>query len=56
MLAIPKKIRSTRIFLDLMDLNYVILRGNYPMPTIEDIVTCLHGAKVFSILDAKNGF
>ena len=26
------------------------------MPTIEDIVTCLHGAKVFSILDAKNGF
>ena len=26
------------------------------MPTIEDIATRLHGAKVFSILDAKNGF
>ena len=26
------------------------------MPTIEDITTRLHGAKVFSVLDAKNGF
>ena len=26
------------------------------MPTIEDIATRLHGAKVFSVLDAKNGF
>ena len=28
----------------------------YPMPTIGDIATRLHGAKVFSVLDAKNGF
>ena len=26
------------------------------MPTIEEIATRLHGAKVFSLLDAKNGF
>ena len=26
------------------------------MPNIEDIATRLHGAKVFSVLDAKNGF
>ena len=26
------------------------------MPTIEDIATRLHGAKVFSVPDAKNGF
>ena len=26
------------------------------MPTIEEIATRLHGAKVFSVLDAKNGF
>ena len=26
------------------------------MPTMEDIATRLHGAKVCSVLDAKNGF
>ena len=38
------------------DLNKAILRENYPMPTIDDIATRLHGAKVFSAQDAKNGF
>ena len=38
------------------DLNKAILRENYPIPTIEDIASRLHGAKVFSVLDAKNGF
>ena len=26
------------------------------MPTIEEIATRLHGAKVFSVFDASNGF
>ena len=45
-----------RICLDPKDLNKAILRENYTMPTIEEIATRLHGAKVFSVLDAKNGF
>ena len=56
MLAVPKKNGKIRICLDPKDLNKAVLRENYPMPTIEDIATRLHGAKVFTVLDAKNGF
>ena len=47
MLAVPKKNGKIRICLDPKDLNKAILRENYPMPTIEDIATRFHGAKVF---------
>ena len=56
MLAVPKKNGKIRICLDPKDLNKAILRENYPIPTIEDIASRLHGAKVFCVLDAKNGF
>ena len=56
MLAVLKKNGKSRIYLDPKDLNKAILREIYPMPTIEEIATRLHGAKVFSLLDAKNGF
>ena len=56
MLAVPKKNGKVRICLDPKDLNKAILRENYPMPTIEEIATRLHDAKVFSLLDTKNGF
>ena len=56
MLAVSKKNGKVRICLDPKDLNKAILQENYPMPTIEDIATRLHGAKVFSVLDAKDGF
>lgn len=42
--------------LDPKDLNKAILRENYPLPTIEDVATRLHGAKMFSILDVSCGF
>lgn len=45
-----------RICLDPRDLNKSIQRENYTMPTIEEIATRLHGAKVFSKLDVRNGF
>ena len=32
------------------------IRARYPLPTIEDVATRLCKAKVFSVLDAKNGF
>ena len=31
-------------------------RENYPMPTIEEVASRLHGAKVFTSLDVSNGF
>ncbi|GFQ97055.1 retrovirus-related Pol polyprotein from transposon opus [Trichonephila clavata] len=37
-------------------LNEAILRHHYPIPTADALVTKLKGGKVFTILDAKNGF
>ena len=56
MVVVPKKNGSLRICLDPKDLNKAIRRCHYPLPTIEDIATRLHGAKVYTIVDVKNGF
>ena len=32
------------------------MREHYPLPTIEEVCTRMTGAKVFSVLDARNGF
>lgn len=53
--AVPKN-GKLRICLDPKDLNHTILRENYQLPTVDDIATCLHGAKVFTVLDVRNGF
>jgi transposase InsO family protein len=45
-----------RICIDPTDLNKVIKREHYPMRTIEDVVSDIPGATVFSVLDAKSGF
>ena len=42
--------------MDPSDLNRAVQCENYPLPTIEDIATRLHGAKVFTTLDVRNGF
>ena len=44
------------ICLDPRDLNKAIKRNHFNMPTIDDVLPRLNGAKVFSILDAKDGF
>ena len=54
--VVPKKDGTLRICLDPKDLNVAIQRENYQLPTIEDIATRLHGAKVFTILDVRCGF
>ena len=54
--VVPKKDGTLRICLDPKDLNRGIQREHYQLPTIEDIATRLHGAKVFTILDVRCGF
>ena len=44
------------VCLDAKDLNKVLRRSHYPTPTVEDILPELTRAKVFSTVDAKNGF
>ena len=54
--VITNKDSKLRICLDPKDLNRTIRRENYQLPTIEDIATRLHGAKVFTVLDVRRGF
>ena len=51
--AKPGKIR---ICLDPRDLNKALKRSKYQMPTLEELLPKLGKAKVFSTLDAKDGF
>ena len=53
--VITEKDSKLRICLDPKDLNRAIRRENYHLPTIEDIATRLHGAKVFTVLDVRHG-
>ena len=45
-----------RICLDPVDLNRAIQRPRYQMPTLDDLLPELANAKVFTVLDALNGF
>ena len=48
--------KQVRICLDPRDLNKAIRRNHFSMPTIDDVLPKLKGAKIFSLLDAKDGF
>ena len=56
MVAVRKPPGKLRICLDPQDLNRALKRPHYPMPTVQEILPHLSNAKVFSILDAKDGF
>ena len=56
MVAVLKKDGNLSICLDPCDLNKAICWEHYPLSTIEDIATRLHGAKVFTVLDIRKGF
>uniref|UniRef100_A0ABM0MG72 Uncharacterized protein K02A2.6-like n=1 Tax=Saccoglossus kowalevskii TaxID=10224 RepID=A0ABM0MG72_SACKO len=45
-----------RLCLDPKDLNTAIKREHHPTPTLEEITHKLTGAKLFSKLDARNGY
>ena len=56
MVVVRKRNNKVRICIDPTDLNKAIKREHYPMNSIEDISTRLHGSKVFSTLDANSGY
>ena len=56
LLIVEKKNGSLRLCLDPLDLNKAIKREHYMIPTVEDIVSKLHGKRIFTILDLKDGF
>ena len=56
LVVVPKKNGMLRLCLDPKDLNKPVQREHYPLSTIEDVATRLHGAKVFTKLDVRSGF
>lgn len=56
LVVVKKPSGKLRICIDPTHLNKAILRQHYPTPCIEEIVTQLGKAKLFSVLDAKDGF
>ena len=45
-----------RVCIDPSDLNKAIQRNHYPLPTIDEVLPTLKDAKIFSLVDAKDGF
>lgn len=54
--AVRKANGTLRVCLDPSNINKVILRNHFPMPVLDDVLTKLDGARVFSLCDAKDGF
>ena len=56
MVTVTKPNGKLRICIDPRDLNRAIKREYYPMRTIEEVVSRMPNAKIFSVLDASSGF
>lgn len=50
------KPNKLRVCIDPKDLNRAIKRPHYPIPTLDEMTAKLTDVKIFSVLDAKNGF
>ena len=57
MVAAKKKNKDEiRLCIDPRDLNLALRRPHHPLKTVEEIMAEIPLAKIFSVLDAKNGF
>jgi hypothetical protein len=56
MAIVVKKDGSLRLCLDPRELNKVVVRERYTLPTADEIFNRMHGAQFFSFLDATQGF
>ena len=45
-----------RLCIDTKPLNKALKRNRYPLPLLDDLLAKLTNAKVFSVVDAKNGY
>jgi len=55
-LVIVPKSTGVRICIDSRAVNTAIERERHPMPTIEDLITDLNGATIFSKIDLNKGY
>lgn len=55
-IVVRKKDGSPRVCIDYRRLNKKTCMDRYPLPVIEDLLDGLSNAKVFLVIDLKNGF
>ena len=55
-MVVVKKPNKLRICINPKDLNAAIKKPRFQMPTIDEMLPRLQNAKIFSVLDAKEGF
>ena len=51
-----KKTGGIRMYVDLREPNKAVITDSHPLPLIEDILSELHGAVMFSTLDLKSAY
>lgn len=56
MVVINKSNKDIRICVDMRKANKAVLREKHPMPTVEDLLSKLKNAQLFSCLDIKQAF
>ena len=56
MVVTTKRNGKVRLCIDPKALNNALKRNHYPLPSIEDVLPLLSDAKLFTVLDARNGF
>ncbi|GFW93216.1 retrovirus-related Pol polyprotein from transposon 412 [Trichonephila clavipes] len=53
--VVKKKDGKSRVCIDYRRLNRKLIKDNYLLPLIDEILDCLQNAKIFTTLDLKNG-
>ena len=56
MFFIKKKDGSLHLIQDYQRLNKIMVKNSYPLPLISNVLTCLHNAKFFTVLNLRWGF
>jgi hypothetical protein len=56
LVVVPKPNGDIRMCTDMRKANEAIVRGKFPIPTVDDILHEINGSEVFSKLDLKYGY
>ena len=56
MLFVLKRNGKWRMCVDYRALNKITIKNRYPLPKVEGLVDCLHGARYFTKLDLHSGY
>src|SRR5436190_6820025 len=56
MVVVPKRDGQVRICVDYTELNKYVLKEQFQLPSVNESLAKLEGGKIFTLLDASNGF